>query len=113
MNRPPTYKPPVPLAEAEPAYLAALEELLKVAVNVGRKHAETVSRAKRAKREYQLAVNDLRRSERATGGQGSINWINSPLGQHRHSQPFNRSCTPRDIEREITAALDALKEATW
>lgn len=114
MNRQPTPpKPPLPIEQAEDVYALALQGLLKAAYEVGKQETLNVAKAKEAKRQYQRAVSELRRSERAVGRRGSINWINAQLGSHKHSNPDNRTTAPRDIEKEITVALQALDSATW
>ena len=77
------YQPPIPLGEAERDYVAALEWLLKCAVNVGKGEAGAIIKAKRARQSYQQTVAELGRAERKAGRTGSIQYIHVHIGLTR------------------------------
>lgn len=106
------------MADAEREYASKLSWLLKCAIAVGQREPGAVARAKNARQQYEAAVLELRRSERAKGREGSINWISSKVGITTHSVAPNRTNTDYEsqlkvYQRTVQEALDDLKRATW
>lgn len=110
--------PPKPVAQAERDFMAAHEQLLKCAYHAGQGSPDAIAKAKRARVHYNAALHELRRSERAVGREGSINWIGSKLAVTRHSAaPYGPGGDDvQRLRRELQSVhegLEELKRAVW
>ena len=115
-----TERPPIkPLAESLPVAVAAFESVLRAAVAVGAtaertpERAKATSAAKRAREAYNLALEELRRSERLEGREGAARWLESTLVGIPSSMAAPGGMSAASLLAEFQHAIGQLKHAKW
>lgn len=107
---PPT--PALPLDQALALFEKSLADALQDAITAGVKGQGAAQAAKRASERVNVALQDVRRSERAQARLHSINGLNAHLAGALHSANA-RGNIEVDWPTEIKAAFEALRKATW
>ncbi len=108
-----------PLAESLPAAVAAFEAVLRAAMAVGAAPQKSPERtkalavAKRARDTYNVALEELRRSERLEGREGAARWLESTLVGIPSSLAAPGGMSAGSLLREVQHAIGQLKHAKW
>lgn len=104
--------PPLSVEDANTRFREALAAALQEAITAGAKGQGATLAAKRACERVSVALNEVRRAERAAARQLSINALRADLGVAKHSANV-RGPGAIDWPKEIDEALAQLGNATW
>lgn len=108
-----------PLTESLPAALTAFEAVLRAAMAVGATAERTPERsrataaARSAREVYNVALDELRQSERMEGREGAARWLESTLVGIPSSLAAPGGMSASSLLAEVQYAIGQLKHAKW